>query len=59
MSVVDYNGTSILVMVDSFSNSAENLLTAGAVVLIQSFIPIHFNYEDHADDQCAIIIFEK
>ena len=53
-SAVDGDGTAIPLRVDSTLNSAANLLTPGSIVLIESFIPIHFKYEDHADDRCVI-----
>ena len=53
---MDGDGTAIPLRVDSTLNSAANLLTPGSIVLIESFIPIHFKYEDHADDRCVIVI---
>ncbi|KAL7535206.1 hypothetical protein ACHAXR_006338, partial [Thalassiosira sp. AJA248-18] len=42
--------------VDTTLTSAANVLTPGAVVLIESFIPIHFKYDDHQDERCAIVL---
>ncbi|KAL7527143.1 hypothetical protein ACHAXR_001827 [Thalassiosira sp. AJA248-18] len=53
---VDGDGTSIPLRVDTTLTSAANVLTPGAVVLIESFIPIHFKYDDHQDERCAIVI---
>ena len=50
------NGTSIPLRVDTSLASATNVLTPGAIIFIESFIPIHFKYEDHQDERCAIVI---
>ena len=52
----DGDGTSIPLRVDTSLTSAANLLAPGTVILIESFIPIHFKYDDHNDERCAVII---
>ena len=53
---VDGDGISIPLRVDTSLSPYANLLQPGGVVLIKSFIPIHFRYDDHHDDRCAIVI---
>ncbi|KAL7545350.1 hypothetical protein ACHAWF_015516 [Thalassiosira exigua] len=52
----DGDNKSIMLRIDSTLNTAGNLLAPGAIVEVQSYMPVYFRYSDDSEKRCAIVV---